>query len=79
MITYALKCGEKYCHFGSYGKITLHDSPLRASLYSSQKLAEAKTRNQALGWYDGGRMGQIYESELKVVEITMTVVSECYL
>lgn len=67
MKTFAIKYNNNYLKFGSYRKARAQIEPIKASLYSSERLAKAKIGPV----YVGGIL--IMGNQLQVVEITMNV------
>jgi len=74
MRTYTVKYGKHYIKFGSYSKGTLVDNPLKASLYSSEKLAKFRLKT----CYLGNEQMKVLSGELKVSRLEMELITEEY-
>lgn len=77
--TYVIKYKNTYLRFGSYGKATKVDSPLKATMYSTKNLAQRRLeQNRAFNnsrrvWIDGSVASQ---KDLRISKLTFRLESE---
>ena len=70
MKMFAVKYGEEYLKFRSRGEVTVYTTPIRASLYSSARLAKARIAPIMINGI------VVNDQLLQVVEITFDIASE---